>query len=148
MIWEEKVCQILTRIYDMAVSWQRLIDGKNIEEMDLVMINHELMEYDLMANKRLSYKEAHTLTDKKYNYSKYIKELKLKEFNDEYVVYLYQPEGKGEYGEVVYIFADNEAKIIKKAEESSDWYANKAMSKISECIRENNLPIKFTQAWY
>ena len=65
--------------YDMAVSWQRLIDGKNIEEMDLVMINHELMEYDLMANKGLSYKEAHTLTDKKYNYSKYIKELDQKE---------------------------------------------------------------------
>ena len=30
--------------YDMAVSWQRLIEGKNIQEMDLVLLNHELTE--------------------------------------------------------------------------------------------------------
>ena len=39
--------------YDMAVSWQRLTEGKNIQEMDLVMLNHELMEHDLMINEGL-----------------------------------------------------------------------------------------------
>ena len=65
--------------YDMAVSWQRLIDGKNIHEMDLIMLNHELMEYNLMLNKSLSYYEAHELTQIKYNYIKYVKELNEKE---------------------------------------------------------------------
>ena len=74
--------------------------------------------------------------------------LTLKEFNDERVVYLYQPEGKGECGEVVYVFADNEAKITKIAEEPSSWYSNKAILKVQECVKKNNLPIKFTQAWY
>jgi len=74
--------------------------------------------------------------------------LKLKEFTDAHVVYLYQPEGKGEYGEVVYHFTDNEAKIAKMAEDTSNWHANKALSKVKECVGENNLPIQFTQAWY
>jgi hypothetical protein len=65
--------------YDMTVSWQRLTDGKNIQEMDLVMLKHELMEYELMLEKRLSYREAHEITELKYDYSKYIKELNLKE---------------------------------------------------------------------
>ncbi|MCL2772619.1 MAG: hypothetical protein FWD71_04640 [Oscillospiraceae bacterium] len=73
---------------------------------------------------------------------------KLKEFNDEHVVYLYQPEGRGEWGEIIYVFADNEAKIIKRAEEASDWYANKAILKVEQCVRKNNLPIKCIQAWY
>jgi hypothetical protein len=75
-------------------------------------------------------------------------ELKLKEFTDERIIYLYRPEGRGECGEIVYIFADHVAKILKKAEEASDWYANKALTKVEECVKENNLPIAFTQAWY
>jgi hypothetical protein len=63
--------------YDMAVSWQRLIDGKNIHEMDLVMLNHELMEYGLMQQ-GMSYREAHDITEKTYNYTKYIVELNAK----------------------------------------------------------------------
>ena len=39
---------------------------------------------------------------------------KLKEFNDERVVYLYQPEGRGEWGEVAYTFSDDSATILKK----------------------------------
>jgi len=49
--------------YDMAVSWQRLIEGKNIQEMDIVMLNHELMEYKLMSEKGLKYHEAHVMTE-------------------------------------------------------------------------------------
>ena len=60
--------------YDMAVSWQRLIDGKDIQEMDIVLLNHELMEYELMKQ-GLSYNEAHRIAEKSYNYNKYIDEL-------------------------------------------------------------------------
>jgi len=74
--------------------------------------------------------------------------LKLKEYNNSHIVYLYQPEGKGEYGEIIYDFTDNEAKIIKKAEDESDWYANKAIVKVEECVKNKNLPMEFTQAWY
>ena len=65
--------------YDMALSWQRLIEGKNILEMDIVLLHHELMEYHLMNEQNLSYRVAHELTEKLHNYSKYIKELDRKE---------------------------------------------------------------------
>lgn len=57
--------------YDMAESWRRLseIGGKNIQPHDLVMLDHELMEHDLMA-KGMKYDEAHELTNKTYNYQK------------------------------------------------------------------------------
>ena len=65
--------------YDQAVSWQRLVDGRNIQEMDLVLLNHELMELKLMYEQGLSYVEAHCLANKKYDYSMYVRELNLKE---------------------------------------------------------------------
>ncbi|MCL2019191.1 MAG: hypothetical protein FWG70_05460 [Oscillospiraceae bacterium] len=65
--------------YDMAVSWQRLIDGKDIREMDLIMLRHELMENKLMTEQNLSYKEAHTIVNEKYNYQEYCNELDRKE---------------------------------------------------------------------
>jgi hypothetical protein len=55
--------------YEMAQSWQRLIDGKNIQVHNLTLIKHEVMEKDLM-NAGLSQDEAHRLTSKTYNYSK------------------------------------------------------------------------------
>ena len=73
---------------------------------------------------------------------------KLKEFNEDRVVYLYQPEGNGEWGEVIYIFADQTSKILKRAGESSSMHDHMAQRKIKERIKENNLPIEFTQAWY
>ena len=65
--------------YDMAVSWQRLVEGNDIREMDIILLNHELMEHELMTEKGLSYREAHEETEKKYNYSKHVKELNRKE---------------------------------------------------------------------
>lgn len=44
--------------YDMAESWQRLIDGKNIQPHDLVLLNHEIMEKDVI-HKGLTQDEAH-----------------------------------------------------------------------------------------
>lgn len=58
--------------YDMAVSWQRLIDGSNIKEMDIVLLNHELLEYDYMNFEKMNYVDAHKLVEQKYNYSKYL----------------------------------------------------------------------------
>jgi len=65
--------------YDIAISWQRLQEGKNIQEMDIVLLNHELMEFRLMEEQGLNYRQAHELAETKYNYSKYIKELDEKE---------------------------------------------------------------------
>lgn len=57
--------------YDMAESWRRLseVGGKNIQPHDLVMLHHELMEYDYMSM-GMKYDEAHELTNQTYNYQK------------------------------------------------------------------------------
>ncbi|GHU59654.1 hypothetical protein FACS1894133_6880 [Clostridia bacterium] len=64
--------------YDIAVSWQRLIDGRNIKEMDLVLLRHELAEYNYMQ-KGMNYFEAHRLAEKEFNYSEFVKVLDLEE---------------------------------------------------------------------
>lgn len=56
--------------YDIAVSWQNLIDGKNIETKDIILINHEYYEHQLMHEQNMSYIEAHTIAQEKYNYKK------------------------------------------------------------------------------
>ncbi len=53
--------------YEMAQTWQRLIDGKNIQQHDLTLIKHELMERELIS-KGMTQDEAHRLTSEKYNY--------------------------------------------------------------------------------
>jgi len=65
--------------YDQSQSWQRLTEGKNIQEMDIILLHHELFEYRLMHEHHLTYEEAHKIADEKYSYSKYVKELNLKE---------------------------------------------------------------------
>lgn len=59
--------------YFMAQSWQRLINGKDIEEMDYVLLEHELMESNLMDKMGMSYIEAHETTNQTYNYSKFLR---------------------------------------------------------------------------
>lgn len=54
--------------YMMAESWQRLIDGKP-ESHDITLLNHEIMERDLMK-KGISQDEAHIKASGKYNYAK------------------------------------------------------------------------------
>ena len=65
--------------YDMALSWQRLIEGRDIQEMDMVMMKHELLEQSLMLDKGLQYAQAHREAEEAYSYIKFIKELDLKE---------------------------------------------------------------------
>lgn len=55
--------------YIMAESWQRLIDGKQILEHDITLLQHETMERSLMQQ-GYSQSEARLLTCKKYNYEK------------------------------------------------------------------------------
>jgi hypothetical protein len=56
--------------YDIAESVQRLRDGKNIQEHDLILVYHEAMEYDLMNNDGLGYEEAHEKANVAFNYQK------------------------------------------------------------------------------
>lgn len=55
--------------YEMAESWQRLIDGKEIQSHDITLLKHELMESSLVEN-GLSQEEAHRRTSLEYNYGK------------------------------------------------------------------------------
>ena len=66
-------------LYDIAVSWQRLINGSDIKEMDIILLKHELFEYELMNEQGMDYKAAHKIAEQSYNYSKFIKELDEKE---------------------------------------------------------------------
>ncbi|HEL1556449.1 TPA: hypothetical protein TXJ05_000611 [Streptococcus suis] len=60
--------------YDMAESWRRLseMNGQHIQDHDLIMLHHELGEFHLMKQ-GLSYEEAHTKINKKFNYYEALK---------------------------------------------------------------------------
>lgn len=54
--------------YDMAESWRRLSEGKNIQVHDKIMLEHEALESIYMNEYNLKYTEAHDKTNLKYNY--------------------------------------------------------------------------------
>ena len=60
--------------YHMAVSWQRLIEGRWIRFQDIVLLKHEYLELTLMKTKGLPYSEAHRLANEKHNYAEAIRE--------------------------------------------------------------------------
>ncbi len=64
--------------YDMAESFRRLRNGKDIQEHDLIMLKHEYLEYGLMNKAGMPYKDAHRLAESKYNYAKALMEFKEK----------------------------------------------------------------------
>jgi len=74
--------------------------------------------------------------------------LKLKEFTQDYLIYLYQPEGRGDWGEILYAFDEEKAEITKRASENSTWHDNHAIVKVEECVKKKNLPLELTNAWY
>jgi hypothetical protein len=76
--------------------------------------------------------------------------LKLKEYSSGQIVYEYQPEGKGEVGEVFFDISKNEGKLLKRASEDSPaaLYGQKALLKLEELVQKNNIPLQCTQAWY
>lgn len=55
--------------YDMAESFRRLSEGKNILPHDLIMLKHERLEAELINRYGYSQSDAHILATKKYNYS-------------------------------------------------------------------------------
>jgi hypothetical protein len=76
-------------------------------------------------------------------------ELILKEFSSQKVVYQYLPEGKGEPGEIVYVFGRGNAEVVETASDDEfGSYAHKALNRVSEYINKNNLPMRAIQAWY
>ena len=53
----------------MAQSWFRLREGKNIQEHDIVLIKHELMEAEIMGDSLdIAYEPVHAEVEKIYNY--------------------------------------------------------------------------------
>lgn len=54
--------------YDMAESFRRLREGKDVQEHDIILLKHEHLEYGLMNKLGLSYDDAHELAQNKYNY--------------------------------------------------------------------------------
>lgn len=75
--------------------------------------------------------------------------LVLKIVNGDYIVYEYQPEGKGKSGLIKYNKSLGVAVVDEVAENDTDlYYANKAMIKVKNFVANNNLPMQYTQAWY
>ncbi|ELJ9287661.1 minor capsid protein [Staphylococcus pseudintermedius] len=58
--------------FEMAKSWFRLREGKEIKQMDIIMLKHEALEHYLMNKYNYKYKEAHDIVERKYNYNKAI----------------------------------------------------------------------------
>ena len=59
--------------YEMGQSWQRLIEGSNIEKRDIVLLNHEFLESIYMAD-GLKYDEAHEKAQEIYSYAEALRE--------------------------------------------------------------------------
>ena len=74
--------------------------------------------------------------------------LELLEMNRDRIVYAYQPDGEGDPGEIVYLFADGKATVLYTApEDTNGSYAFKACKRVEECVKKKNLPMNFVQAW-
>lgn len=64
--------------YEMAQSWQRLIDGRNIQEQDLILLQHELMEMRLLKE-GIPLEVAHVQASKAFDFAKYVRYTDVKE---------------------------------------------------------------------
>lgn len=60
--------------YDMAESFRRILEGKNVKPHDIIMIKHEHLELNLIKKYNMAYEDAHELAEKKYNYSRALNE--------------------------------------------------------------------------
>ena len=59
--------------YEIGQSWQRLIDGKNIQTHDYILLQHEYAEQNYMS-KGYSQQQAHDMANKEFNYKKSLSE--------------------------------------------------------------------------
>ena len=60
----------------MAESFKRLREGKKIKEHDIILLEHEHLEYGLMNRFGFSYSKAHDLAQRKYNYKEALDKFK------------------------------------------------------------------------
>ena len=68
--------------YNIAQSLQRLRSGRDIQEHDLILLQHEAMEYDLMHNEGMKYDEAHAKTNETYDYASALKKFLLRKVGE------------------------------------------------------------------
>lgn len=61
---------------DGAKMEHRSTEGKEIQEHDLILLSHERLEYELMNKDGMTYQEAHSIAETKYNYRKALDEFK------------------------------------------------------------------------
>ena len=54
--------------YEMAESFRRLSEGKDIQHHDLLLVKHEWLELSLMKRYGYDYDKAHAITIRKYDY--------------------------------------------------------------------------------
>ena len=54
--------------YDMAQSWNRLINSNEIQDHDIVLLQHERLEHDYIYKDGLDYYTAHDKVSEKYLY--------------------------------------------------------------------------------
>ena len=74
-LFEDGTLRRFDTSYDMAESFQRVIEGKNIQEHDIILLKHELMEANLMADDpSMVYETAHEIAQRKYNYGEALTE--------------------------------------------------------------------------
>ena len=74
-LFEDGTLRRFDTSYDMAESFQRVIEGKNIQEHDIILLKHELMEANLMAgDPSMVYEIAHEIAQRKYNYAEALTE--------------------------------------------------------------------------
>ena len=59
--------------YQMAQSFQRLLQGNNIQSHDITLLRHERLEYLLMKRYNMVYEDAHDMAERKYNYAAELK---------------------------------------------------------------------------
>ena len=64
--------------FEMAQSWQRLIDGRNIQEQDIILLKHEMMELQLVKD-GIPLEVAHTQASKAFDFAKYVRYTDIKE---------------------------------------------------------------------
>jgi len=79
-----------------------------------------------------------------------LNKLKLKIATQEYVIYLYFPEGEGNAGEIRMNIGEDEAVVVSRADEDNSIgrYAFNAAKAVKECVARKNFPLEFTQAWH
>lgn len=53
---------------DQCLAWQRLIEGDNIRENDILLLNHELRELEYMKKTGCTYEKAHVYSTEKYDW--------------------------------------------------------------------------------